>query len=79
MTIITTRSHVILITSDDSVEYQLVILSLVLMLEDHEVSPSSVVQVGDVVVGAAEQHLQYISQFSSCYSTTSTDLFFVLG
>ena len=60
MTLVTTRSHIVLLATDHSVEDQLVISCLVLVLDDHQVPASGVQQVGDVVVRAAEQHLDIL-------------------
>ena len=54
MTIITAGGHVVLGTSHQSVEDQLVTVCLVLVLEHHQVSTSAVVGVCDVVLWAAE-------------------------
>ena len=54
MTIITTGRHVVLGTTQHSVEDELVIVCLVLVLDYHQVSTSAVIRICDVVPWAAE-------------------------
>ena len=57
MTVTAAGSQVVLLSSDDGVQEELLIPPLMLVLEDQEVPAPGVVQVGDVIVGAAEHHL----------------------
>ena len=77
MTVPATGSQVVLLACDDSVEEELVAPPVVLVLEDRQVSAPGVVEVGDVVVGAAEQHLNL--ELSKYFQETDSHLLFVLG
>ena len=79
MTLITTRDHIVLTVSDESVEQEFIRLVLVLVLHHNiVVDPGDlvgVVIVGDVSVGALELHL--VSPFlGECSSNWQLDFSF---